>query len=511
MTSNALRFSHSLVFFATALFLSLGVGRAASSQPNILYIYTDDQSHRTVSCYEEAHPWVRTPHIDELAREGVRFRYAYIGTWCMPSRATQLTGLHQYGIESMRMEGDYPGSTYDPEQCPFWPEALRHAGYVTAQIGKWHTGRDAGYGRAWDLQAVWNRPNLSGEDVWAYYADPKLEINGARATTMPGYSTDLYTDLAVEFISQRRIADRRADPEAPWFLWLCYSAVHSPYTPAERHTTAYEGKEASVPSDIFPPRPDKPPHMQQLTRWEQAEDGTPVEYQAKVRKYHRAVQAIDEGVGRLIDALRRSGQADNTLIVFTSDQGFAWGQHGLREKWAPYDAALCAPLIVRLPGQVAEGKVCSRPIGGVDLPPTLLAFAGVDRPWAMHGRDLTPLLADPEGAWPHPVLLPQTHDFYGSDLTPLPPPERRWRRDLPWYVMIREGDYKLIRYLVAGEHDELYNLADDPEELANLAGTPQHRDMQSRLRRAMIEELRRTGPEFLAATGWDATESADPK
>lgn len=511
MTGYASRTRRSALCLAAAFVASVGLCQAASTRPNILYIYTDDQSHRTVSCYEEAHRWVQTPHIDELAREGVRFRSAYIGAWCMPSRASQLTGRHQYGIESMRMEGDYPGSTYDPAQCPFWPATLRKAGYVTAQIGKWHTGRDAGYGRDWDLQAVWNRPNLSGEDVWAYYANPKLEINGAAATTMSGYSTDLYTDLGVDFITERRIGDQGADADAPWFLWLCYSAVHGPYTPAARHAGAYDGLEAPIPRDIFPPRPDKPPHMQQLTRWERAPDGTPVDYQAKVRKYHRAVRAIDEGVGRLLDALRRSGQLDDTLIVFTSDQGFAWGQHGLREKWAPYDAALCAPLIVRLPDRVASGKVCQHPVAGVDLPPTLLAVAGVDLPWAMHGRDLSPLLTNPEAPWPYPVLLPQTHDFYGSDLTPLPEAEQRWRKGLPWYVMFRAGDYKLIRYLVAGEHDELYDLARDPEELTNLAGQPDYRDVQNRLRREMIEELRRTGPEFLAATGWDATNAEAPR
>ena len=119
----------------------------AESRPNILFIYTDDQSHRTVGAYDEAYPWVQTPNIDALAAQGVRFRHAYIGSWCMPSRATMLTGYHQHGIESMRMEGQYPGSAYDPEQCQFWPSVFRASGYSTAHIGKWHTGVDAGFGR----------------------------------------------------------------------------------------------------------------------------------------------------------------------------------------------------------------------------------------------------------------------------------------------------------------------------------------------------------------------------
>ena len=105
---------------------------SAADRPNILFIYTDDQSHRTVSCYPEAYKWANTPNIDALAKSGVRFTHAYIGTWCMPSRATMLTGHHQYGVESMRMQGTYPGSVYDPEQCPFWPRVFRKHGYCVS-------------------------------------------------------------------------------------------------------------------------------------------------------------------------------------------------------------------------------------------------------------------------------------------------------------------------------------------------------------------------------------------
>lgn len=115
-------------------------GVSAADKPNILYIFTDDQSIRSVSCCPEAHPWVRTPHIDQLAEAGVRFTHCYTGAWCMPSRATALTGKLQHGIRSMRMTGSYPGSTYDPDKCPFWPSVFRAHGYYTGIIGKWHAG-----------------------------------------------------------------------------------------------------------------------------------------------------------------------------------------------------------------------------------------------------------------------------------------------------------------------------------------------------------------------------------
>src|SRR5258708_485468 len=118
--------------------------------PNILFILADDESYKTVGCYPESWPWVQTPNIDALAASGVRFQGAYLGSWCMPSRAALLTGHWPHGIESMRMVGKYPDSTYDPQQGPFWPSVLRAHGYQTAQIGKSHTGEDAGWGRDWE-------------------------------------------------------------------------------------------------------------------------------------------------------------------------------------------------------------------------------------------------------------------------------------------------------------------------------------------------------------------------
>jgi arylsulfatase A-like enzyme len=172
---------------------------ATPDKPNILFIYTDDHSYRTLSCYPEAYKWVRTPNIDKLAKRGVRFSAAYNGAWCMPSRAILLTGRHQFAIESMRMEGPYPGSTYDPGKCPFWPKVFREKGYVTAQIGKWHTGTDTGYGRDWDYQIVWNRPKYTDTSANYYYNQP-LTHNGGKTEVLKRYSTDQYTDWAVDFM-----------------------------------------------------------------------------------------------------------------------------------------------------------------------------------------------------------------------------------------------------------------------------------------------------------------------
>ncbi len=471
----------------------------SGARPNILFIYTDDQSHRSVSCYPEAHDWIGTPNIDELAKQGVRFHRAYIGTWCMASRASMLTGLHPFAIESMRMDGKYPGSEYNPDKCRFWPRYLRAAGYTTAQIGKWHTGRDTGYGRDWDFQAVWNRPGHP-EDSANYYGPQLISFNGASSVPVEGYSTDNYTDWAVDFITNQtdeHFLPHGRHADKPWYLWLCYSAVHGPSTPADRHLHDYQDSVTPIPEDIFGPRPNKPPYLRERTKWKRDADGNPQGLDAEVRKYNRCVRALDEGVGQLMRALHDSGQLENTLVVFTSDQGFAWGQHGLKEKWAPYDAALRAPLIISFPSRIPTDRVCTTPVGGIDLIPTFLRYAGVEHPWMLSGHDLTSLLEDPASDWPHPVMICQTDRIYGSATAPLPVGKDVYHAGLPWYVLLTKGRYKYIRYLADGEGEEFYDLEDDPDELHNLIAAGRCTELIDQYRSGLMSELRRTRAPFV--------------
>ena len=242
----------------TAVLLSSGSLPATAAekpkQPNILLIFADDQSYKTLSCYPEALPGVKTPNIDRLAASGVRFHGAFLGAWCMPSRASMLTGHWPHGVESMRMAGKYPASAYDPQQCPFWPKTFREHGYTTAHIGKWHTGIDAGTGRDWDWQIVWNRP-LHPENAGHYYDQQLLSFNGEERMT-EGYSTDNYTKWAGEFIK-----GEHRDASKPWYLWLCYGAIHGPTTPAARHKGLHKDDEVRVPADILPPREGKPDYL----------------------------------------------------------------------------------------------------------------------------------------------------------------------------------------------------------------------------------------------------------
>lgn len=492
--------------------------RAAGKQekPNILFIFTDDQSYRTVGCYPEAWDWVKTPNIDRLASRGIRFANATIGTWCMASRLSLLTGRHSYGVESMRMVGTYPAATYDPAKCPFWPSIFRKRGYQTAQIGKWHTGIDNGFGRDWDYQLVWNRPAYP-ENAGHYYYDQIIQKNGAGGQLVKGYSTDNYTKWALEYLR----GQKGRTPGKPWYLWLCYSGVHGPFTPAERHLKTYPNVTVPVPEDIYPPRKGKPTYSAERNQWMPGPNGAPImrsgEFAGRtvegtrgihgdtlndlVRQYDQGVLAIDEGVGKLIAALKETGQYDNTLIVFAADQGIAWGQHGFQHKLAPYDANIRGPLIISMPSRFPEGRVCDTPVGGVDLVPTFFSIAGFALPWTMHGNDLTPLLVKPESArWDHANLTVLTGATYGSDCRIVPPMDRDeiYRSDgVPWWLSLRSKQFKYIRTLMPGEPEELYDLAADPEELKNLASDPAFRKQLNRHRAAALAELRRTDCPFV--------------
>jgi arylsulfatase A-like enzyme len=495
-----------------AVVLAAGPLHAASAEPskrpNILLIFADDQSYKTLGCYPEALPGAKTPNIDRLAASGVRFHGAFLGAWCMPSRAAMLTGHWPHGVESMRMEGKYPASAYDPAQCPFWPRVFREHGYATAQIGKWHTGVDAGTGRDWDWQIVWNRP-LHPENAGHYYDKQILSFNGKERMT-EGYSTDNYTKWACEFIK-----GEHREASQPWYLWLCYGAIHGPTTPADRHKGLHKDDEVRVPADIFPPRPGKPAYLAKTQAWTHGPNGeilagksdesfgdesgkNKATYQSYIHQVNECVEALDEGVGQVLAALKDSGQLENTLVIYTADQGFAMGEHGFRIKLAPYDANYRSPLIVSMPGTLPQGKTCRHCVTSPDLVATFHAFAGIKPAWKMHGHDLTPLLTDPAAPWPYPAFYEFTGETYGREVAKVvnEQPNNATYHNVPWYVVVREDRWKFVHYLEPGQVEELYDLEGDPEELKNVADQPENKSVVLRLRTVLDAELKRTEAGF---------------
>ncbi len=489
-----------LLVFAFAAGPLLTVSAKEESRPNILFIYTDDQSHRTLSCYadEGARPWANTPNIDRLAAGGVRFSAAYGASWCVPSRASVLTGLLPHGIPGVDLAGDAEqpskrswatlGNAYNPEVTPMWPKNLRESGYHTAMIGKWHLGQNAGHGKLWDHSVVWDQNLPSGD----WYNDQKLSIDGAPPAVVPGYATDVYTDLAVDYVRQ--------DHDKPWFLWLCYNAPHLPNTVHPSHRDQYKDGEVPIPEDIFGPRPDKPTYLHERTMFQRAADGSP-RYGKRtlpdmVRGYNELVSSVDDGVGRLLKTLEDSGQLDNTLIVFTSDQGFAWGEQGFAWKVGPYDACLRMPLIFHYPGKISEGIVCHQPASLLDVIPTVLGFADLPLPWKMHGHDLRPHLNGSDRSRDRPVMMENFLANFGDSTTPAVTGERT-AQGVPWWLMLRKGPLKYIRTLVADEIEELYDLETDPGELHNLASDPAHAETVKKYRALLMAELGRTDAKFI--------------
>ncbi|MEZ5940536.1 MAG: sulfatase-like hydrolase/transferase [Planctomycetaceae bacterium] len=515
--------SHRKVFTLLAVLLGLArcVAPAFSAEdksddakpkrPNILFIYADDQSYKTLGCYPESPDWVRTPNIDGLAQKGVRFQRCYLGAWCMPSRASILTGKLQHGVQTMRMEGTYPASTYDPEQCPFIPAQFRKQGYHTAQIGKWHTGIDTGYGRDWDYQMVWNRPGHP-ENAARYFYNQIVTNNGVDQE-IEGYSTDNYTKWADAYIR-----GENRDETKPWYLWLCYGAIHGPTTPADRHIGTFQGKSGNVPADIFGPRPEKPAYLNDTQAWDRGPNGVPVmrnkvraasnfdtidagkTYDAWVQQVNECMLAVDEGVGTLLKTLEETGQLENTLVVYVADQGYALGEHGFNQKVAPYDATIASPLIISFPPRFPQGKLCPHPVNAPDLTSFLCDVAEVDIPWETHARDISALVAEPEKTeWKSPMLFVHTARIYGSDtdIIPTNPEDLSPTSNTPWYVMLRDGKYKYVRTLVPGEMEEVYDLDADPEELVNLALRAEHKGRLRQLRQLAISELKRTKAGFI--------------
>lgn len=466
--------------------------QTAARKPNILYIFTDDQTPRTISCYPEAHPWAKTPNIDKLAQSGIRFTHCYTGAICVPSRANALTGRLQTGCT---------------KQTPYWTEHLRKQGYYTGMVGKWHWHVPQ-HGTAWDWSVVWE--HYLPENLTNYYVNQPVRIHGDKLVDLGGYSTDRYTDYTIEFLNERA-----KEPDKPWYFWVCYGAVHSPYTPAERHKQDYaDAPETEIPVDIFGPRPDKPENMINVSMWSKNKHGKPVRgkrsLDACVKQYNQAVRAIDENVGRIMKALQDNGQAENTIVFFTSDQGYAWGQHGLMGKIAPYDANINAPLIVASPTRFPQGKVCRHPVSGPDIIRTFHSLAGMEPAIELHGRDFSALLVSPEtDTWTtEPMLQACTGSLYGEEAIANALAQAKkagnWNRFVLYdksqtkaWLMLREGKYKYVRYICADYIEELYDLEADPGELRNLAVKQEHHGLLARLRQKTCEQFRARGAKFI--------------
>ncbi len=439
--------------------------RAAARRPNVIVILLDDVRADVFGC--SGHPFSKTPGIDSLAADGVQFRNAFVAiSLCSPSRATILSGCRpqRTGVFGNR------GRELD-ERVESFPEAFQRAGYRTAFMGKWHMAPGIEARRGFDHWL-----SFSGQGV---YQDPNLWENGERVERT-GYMTDLLNDGAVEWLSER-------NSEEPFLLYLSHKAVHVPFKPAERHRHDYADQDVTPPKSWLDDLSGKPSYMiserlerMSLGAWkplpgEDLPDRIPTEVTAreivlakeKMRDYLRCLRSVDEGVGRILDTLRESGLAQDTLVLLTSDNGLMIGEHFMGGvKQLAYEESIRVPLIVSYPAGFEGPVVREELISVLDIAPTLLELCGIESDSRMQGMSLAPLLsAKPKG------LVQWRDDIYYEHFF-----DRRWRWR-PHLQALRTERWKLIQSPMYPGELELYDLVQDPEELHNLAYDPAHEDV----------------------------------
>ncbi|MBI2434969.1 MAG: sulfatase [Candidatus Hydrogenedentes bacterium] len=438
---------------------------AAAARPrNMVFILIDDMRFDGMSC--AGHPFLQTPRLDALASTGMMFERAYVTTaLCSPSRASILTGTyaHRHGV--------LDNATPLPEELPIFPQALQQAGYRTAFIGKWHMGGESDAPRAGFDHWV----SFRGQGV---YVDPQFNINGARQQ-VTGYVTDLLTDQAVDFL--------KGSQDKPFFLYLSHKAVHANFTPAPRHAGCYAQEKFPRPVSMA----DTDENYRGKPQWVRAQraswhgvDGMynkEVDFDDFVVQYAETLRAVDDSVGRVVDTLRELELLDSTLILFTSDNGFLMGEHGLIDKRCMYEPSIRVPLIAHCPNLIAAGSHSSSLVTNVDVAPTILEAAGLDAPESFQGRSFLPVLRGEESGGREVFL----YEYF-------------WERSFsqtPTVLGVHDGRYKFMQYHGVWDTYELYDLQADPNEMHNLLG-----DLQITTQGGTLDNLinHQAAPDLLA-------------
>lgn len=425
-----------------------------SKRPNIVFILVDDLRWDEIGI--AGHPYVKTPNIDRIGREGVFFRNAFMTTpLCSPSRASFLTGqyAHTHGITD---NVDHSSASH---RLITFPALLHNSGYETAFVGKWHMGNDDSPRPGFD-----NWISFKGQGT---YLDPEINENG-RAVRNKGYITDILNDYALRFIKQPH--------SKPFLLYLAHKAIHPEvqqnddgsvdlskselFLPAERHKDLYANRRIPHRSNYRRPPVDKPALARKIGDLPALGPATAT-LDVTILGRQRTLMAIDEGVGEILKALKELGQLDNTVLVFTSDNGYFYGEHGLSvERRLAYEESIRMPLLIRYPAVIRRGSERDEFALNIDLAPTLLELAGVTVPETMQGRSLLPLLDGRKQEWRSSVLI----EYYTDKVFP--------RISQMGYKAVRNERWKYIHYLELEGMDELYDLKKDPYELKNVINQP---------------------------------------
>ena len=476
--------------FIMAVILSSCGNEVASiepKQPNILFVFSDDHAAQAISAYGSVIN--QTPNIDRLAREGMLFRNCLVtNSICAPSRAVVLTGKHSHinGVIDNRLE-------FDGTQTVF-PKLLQEAGYETAMIGKWHLKSEPVGFDYWEV--------LPGQGL---YYNPKFRTPDGMVE-YNGYTTHIITEKALDWLKEKR------DKKKPFMLLYWHKAPHRNWQPGPDYLTMFDDRDIPEPETLFDDYSNRttaaktqemtvathlndrdlkftaPRNLtpEQLSQWNAAygpknqqfeeqglsgDDLVRWKYQRYIKDYLRCVQAVDDDLGKVLDYLKEANLADNTVVIYSADQGFYLGEHGWFDKRFIYEESLRMPLLIRWPGRVQPGSIDTHLVQNLDFAPTLLEMAGVEIPADFQGRSMIPLLEGQtapdwrQTAYYHYYEYPGAHSV---------------RR----HYGVRTNRFKLAYFYNLDEW-EFFDLEKDPNELVSRYDDPEYSGQIEDLKKEM--------------------------
>ncbi|MBZ9728359.1 sulfatase [Salegentibacter sp. JZCK2] len=503
-----------------------------NKRPNIVFIMTDDHAAQAISAY--GHPVSQlapTPNIDRIAENGVKFNNNFCtNSICGPSRAVILTGKHSHE-NGFRMNGE----VFDGSQ-PTLPKFLKEVGYATALVGKWHLhGLPEGFDH-WNILV----------DQGNYY-NPDF-IKGKDTTRIEGYATDIITKMGLDWLKNNR------SEEKPFMLMVQHKAPHRNWMPALRHLNKYDSTEFPLPNSYFSDHKGQvAAQQQQQTIYEDMYEGHDLKmsvekgsdslrhnpwktdfermtkeqrdtwnkaYRPKNDAFHDAnlsgkelakwkgqrylqdylatVASVDEGVGEILDYLEESGLDENTLIVYTTDQGFYLGEKGFFDKRFMYEESLAMPMLMQLPGEIEAGSEIDALTQNIDFAPTFLDFANAEIPQDMHGKSLRPLINN--SVTDEDFRNAIYYHYY----------------DFPAFHMvkrhygIRTDRFKLMHFYDDIDEWEMYDLKEDPQEMNNIYNHPDYAEVREQLHSSLdsLQQKYNVTEEEFATTPEEKVEQA---
>jgi len=499
--SNSLFFIIALVLFGCDNLTK----KAEVNPPNIVFIMSDDHAYQAISAY--GHGLNFTPNIDRIAKEGAIFNRGYVtNSICAPSRAVMLTGKHSH------INGKVDNiQSFDWDQDNF-AKSLQNSGYQTAMVGKIHMD---GLPQGFDYSNV-----LPGQ---GQYYNPDFIENGVKKR-IPGYVTDITTDIALDWLENKRVADK------PFLLLYHQKAPHRTWMPEEKYLNLFDDKTFTPPANFFDDYNNRPAaaahemgiakdmdlvydlkmldakgdiktkyrkHFQgmynrmddkQKSAWDayynpiikkfkadslSGEELALWKYDRYMKDYLRTIQSVDDGVGELLDYLEQNGLSENTIVVYTSDQGFYLGEHGWFDKRFMYEESFRTPILVRYPKEIKAGTVIDKMVQNLDFAPTFLDYANVTIPEDVQGESFRKLVSGEVSAWRDAIY----YTYYEF------PGEHHVKR----HYGVRTDRYKLIHFYYDIDVWELYDLEKDPSEMNNLYDHPEYKNVQENMHKRLIE------------------------